>query len=537
MKIRKIRLQNFKRFDSYELDLTDPLTGQPRDLTVLVGENGSGKTTLLQAIALPLAVATKRIDHPEDFHWPGFLLDRLDPLKTRIEMEVEFAADELETTATLAEELYRQGAFESIKDDYKPPAKITPVTLFYKQGWVDCSSREEFYQFRGRDYAKQFVRTRGFEPFRKVGGVFWYDQERKATSLTRENSEPPTIDALRSELINLWGFHVSVRYGKRTLPPGSPDLYEELDSRYQAVFRPRRFVGGEPKPMIGSEGIEPDFWFMLDDGRRYYELDEMSSGERAVFPILFDFVKWRINRSVILIDEIELHLHPPLQQFLVESLPKLGEDNQFIITTHSEEVLNVLRQNVVHRLRNWGMAATKVLFCEGRFDAVVLGAVCSGLGAVIRPVGGKYNLRAYVEGYRQGRAVSYVAIRDRDFEREPDSSDPDLYDEGERFFIWGRHEIENYLIEPSVLASVYERARPWPDLVGLPARDESEIVSCLRQAAEHICYFQAARWALGQLPPLAGWPRLRTRWTNEAQLPDLTETACRQAACDEAADY
>ena len=129
-------------------------------------------------------------------------------------------------------------------------------------------------------------------------------------------------------------------------------IYDELEKIYEKIFHPRHLVGIEPKPIIGSEGSKQDFWFMLDDGRKFYELDEMSSGERAVFPVIFDFVKWKINRSVVLIDEIELHLHPPLQQFLIESLPKLGKENQFIVTTHSDEIVNVLPENVIHRLRS-----------------------------------------------------------------------------------------------------------------------------------------------------------------------------------------
>ncbi len=39
-----------------------------------------------------------------------------------------------------------------------------------------------------------------------------------------------------------------------------------------------------------------------------------------------------------MIDEIELHLHPPLQQVLLRALLKLGKNNQFIITTHSDYI-------------------------------------------------------------------------------------------------------------------------------------------------------------------------------------------------------
>ena len=35
-----------------------------------------------------------------------------------------------------------------------------------------------------------------------------------------------------------------------------------------------------------------------------------------------DFANWNIHNSVILIDEIELHLHPPMQQALLRTLPK-----------------------------------------------------------------------------------------------------------------------------------------------------------------------------------------------------------------------
>jgi predicted ATPase len=231
--------------------------------------------------------------------------------------------------------------------------------LSYKQGRVEGSTRGEFFQFRGREYAKQLVRMQGFESFKKVGSVFWYDQERKATSVTRwydqngegtsltqDGSEQDTMKALRDELTRMYYFHVDVRLGNRSLSPGTSDLYDELNRAFETIFHPRRLVRVEPKPILGSE----EYWFMLDDGHRDYELDEISSGERAVFPILFDFVKWNVNRSVILIDEIELHLHPPLQQFLLESLPKLGKDNQFIVTTHSEEVLNVVPENQVHRV-------------------------------------------------------------------------------------------------------------------------------------------------------------------------------------------
>jgi predicted ATP-dependent endonuclease of OLD family len=78
----------------------------------------------------------------------------------------------------------------------------------------------------------------------------------------------------------------------------------------------------------------------------------MSGGERAIFPILFDFANWNIHNSVILIDEIELHLHPPLQQAMIRAMMRneLGTNNQFIITTHSDSVVQILDDESIIRV-------------------------------------------------------------------------------------------------------------------------------------------------------------------------------------------
>jgi predicted ATP-dependent endonuclease of OLD family len=95
-------------------------------------------------------------------------------------------------------------------------------------------------------------------------------------------------------------------------------------------------------------------YFFLSDGKNQYELSGMSAGERAIFPILMDFTRWNINNSIIIIDEIELHLHPPLQQILVKTLSKLGKNNQFIITSHSNTVASMFdeSENQIIRLPN-----------------------------------------------------------------------------------------------------------------------------------------------------------------------------------------
>ncbi len=101
------------------------------------------------------------------------------------------------------------------------------------------------------------------------------------------------------------------------------------------VFPDLSFAGVGGKDSYGVNQDPGDFYFFLSRGGVEFDFSEMSSGEQAVFPLIYDFARLSIARSIVLIDELELHLHPPQQQALLSALPKIGPDCQFIITTHS----------------------------------------------------------------------------------------------------------------------------------------------------------------------------------------------------------
>lgn len=122
-------------------------------------------------------------------------------------------------------------------------------------------------------------------------------------------------------------------------------------SRFQKVFPNRQFVGTAPKQADSEQGLK-DFYFLLQSDGRVYDLAEMSSGEQAIFPLLYEFVRLDVGNSIVLIDELELHLHPPEQQRLLNALPALGPNNQFIITTHSQFLTDVIPND--HEVRMEG---------------------------------------------------------------------------------------------------------------------------------------------------------------------------------------
>jgi len=115
----------------------------------------------------------------------------------------------------------------------------------------------------------------------------------------------------------------------------STGQYSDLAKAYERVFPVRSFA--EPIPEWPLE--KP--LFRLFDGKNHYTLPEMSGGEQQIFPQLMAFQQQRVGSSVVLIDELDVHLHPSLAQTLFRTLPDLVPDCQFIITTHSSAIVDV----------------------------------------------------------------------------------------------------------------------------------------------------------------------------------------------------
>lgn len=105
---------------------------------------------------------------------------------------------------------------------------------------------------------------------------------------------------------------------------------------------------------IGKD-LEPVF--SIYDNECY--LEELSSGFQAVLSIIANIFEWvegsredggRIVKSAsgtVLIDELDLHLHPEWQFSIRKSLETIFPSIQFIVTTHSPHLLSSAKENEV----------------------------------------------------------------------------------------------------------------------------------------------------------------------------------------------
>ncbi len=361
MRIERIGLHNFKRFRDLEIPVRNSLTGDVAEQFLILGDNGTGKTTVLQAVALALSMASRRTRSVLDFNWLGWVAGRYEQWgRPVVELDVLFSDQEIAATREAARRWFDLSSRASGRESasaFVEPGDSRKVALRLEGDRYSAGTREEALQFRGRWYAMQTIKT---DPsartlFASLPGVFWFDQFRNLAT-------PPA--PLESEEENGTGGRVSFSVGVARLREFlnrwqlgrisgarryAHDYLEELETHYKRVFPGRSFSG--PEPMYrGGAPTPTDYYFTLSDGNRTYDLEEMSAGEQSVFPMLYEFVRQQIKSSVVLIDEIDLNLHPPLAQALLVALPALGPDCQFLLTTHSEAISAVVSPGEVRRL-------------------------------------------------------------------------------------------------------------------------------------------------------------------------------------------
>jgi energy-coupling factor transporter ATP-binding protein EcfA2 len=342
MKLRKAVIDNFKGIKHLELGFTTP-DGGVRDRTLLLGDNGSGKTTALQAIALTFGLATQKFNNKSDFTWPGFVLERMSSLgATSVDLEVDLYGQEWDAIVKLS-----KLGFFAIDFD-KRNSSTSYVSLKYFTEPREKDPQYKYLAVRNRllKFEKESPQVSRF--IARLGDVFWFDQFR---SLGASNAAGWTdaVESLRTKLVGLWGLHTST-------PPPEKDHVVLIQEHMARIFPGFEFVGVQPKNNKNQPTPTNMYVMVRRDGCEVpYDISEMSSGEQAVFPLAYEIVWQDIANSVVLLDELELHLHPPEQQGLYTFLPKLAPGCQFIVTSHSVALEDIVPEDEKIRLQGGGL--------------------------------------------------------------------------------------------------------------------------------------------------------------------------------------
>jgi hypothetical protein len=341
MHISRLRIAGVRGFHggrSVDLNLTRP-DGTFAGWTVLAGRNGSGKSTVLQSLALALSGPRSTGFIPSLADWMSHGATRAEvrvtlSLSALGQMEAPYpaAAPEAAAEAAPAEVWMEFSRPEQALDNAPAEPEFIGAGLDSVTDQDNVSSVQP--KTRGWLYAGYGAfRHLGNSSTRRPGRSRYSKLQQQVSSLFDETV--PLADAI-DWMIEQHLYQLEER-------PGAAHLLETMIT----VLSDGLLPDGFEVRRVDSDGL----WVTNDTGE--FPLREMSDGYRAVTALVVDIVRQMASAyphmklnwlngipslpypGVILIDEIDAHLHVRWQKVIGEWLKSHFPQIQFIVTTHS----------------------------------------------------------------------------------------------------------------------------------------------------------------------------------------------------------
>jgi len=389
MHIRWLNIKNFRAIGSLELPLDDKM-GRVRPITVLAGPNGCGKTSVLFSIvqALRGALHARIPDVPlpsdDDLHRTEPSGRR--PVTATVELELNYEAAELTAIKSIfnATQVLREKAGKGALYPPDLPDGRLKLSWQYPPRVLRDGKLASPFELRSEpDFGAVWLNGpsaawRGWKnrlldsvtDMYPIGmlSVFPQDRDRRwGIDIDDTDEEMETADRSLGPLGPRNGHPEAPtvaealrRLGEWAHGQGLPESDDrrrwesQLQERFERICAPKKYKGYWLDH--ARYGETP----LLEDQGKEYPFRSAASGELVILHYLTKFTFPRpVHNSLILIDEPELHLHPRWIGQLYRALPLMGDNNQFVLVTHSPELRQLAaRDNALIDLGDLGREGT-----------------------------------------------------------------------------------------------------------------------------------------------------------------------------------
>ncbi len=348
MQINKIKIENFKLFKNNEFSFNP-------EFNLLIGINGSGKTSLLRAIAVALGGWANAYIKSEQNLRP--ILDE----EIR-EIQIENRFDKSKNISVKAHGnakiIDRYGVKKNASAEWKRYRKEGEETTFLS-GDIRYSAYSNSYNLNldslGSDILHHIENGNTFD----LPIIAFYECDRlwlaknelniEASAKAKYSRFDPYVDC----------FHT----GADHQAIGEWLLKHELTSIQQKEETP--VLQAIKKAATIALQDCTGFTFDIEQSRVIVEFNDktipfehLSDGQRTILGLFCDIARRAaiLNphlggdasekiKGVVLIDELDLHLHPKWQRQIIEDLRKVFPNIQFICTSHSPFLIQSLRKS------------------------------------------------------------------------------------------------------------------------------------------------------------------------------------------------
>jgi len=341
-----LMLRNFKGIAELNLTLDE-------SLTLLAGVNGVGKTSVIQAL---LATVTHAWSHipPHDYPMFEFSESVLRARSTASVLGLEFGVPDKRPITVYFEVQERELHLDEEQEHllaylfntFQPPL---PLLVYYEQS-RDARSDSGGYTvpFSSKENRESSLRTTVSSP--REFKAWFFEKEADEGQEIRERQDLAYADP---EL-------ATVR-----------QLLKQLDG-FKAVRSRKPHENSRRTLFLEKDGADIPF-------------DSLSGGEQAFFLLAADLARRLMLDSpgipvaevpgIVCIDEIELHLHPAWQKKILKTLMDTFPACQFIVTTHSPQVIGGVEAHHVRLLEpaeNGARTVSQPIASKGRDSNYVL---------------------------------------------------------------------------------------------------------------------------------------------------------------------
>lgn len=347
--ITNIALQNFRAFKWLELDFHS-------ELTVLVGLNGRGKTAVLDALAIALRAWVEIIteDTSHGFERSDMRLARSPDgqmveqpptiLLAEAQLDGKYVSWQRELTTLkgrtrspdsqdINDEAQRlKVALRMYADRKVPDPPNLPLIAYYGTGRLWSKGR---ISSQKRKKATRFDRQTDayldcLNPSSSFGNfALWFE------AVSREAQRVPSPDGERAQ------DYLSAVQGATDLVLKEVGWHSlAWNFLTQTIVAEEENQGELPVSLL-SDGIRNAIALVADIAHRCVRLNPHFREQAALQ-----------TSGVVLIDEVDMHLHPSWQQTILHSLKEAFPKIQFVVTTHSPQVLSVVPAESIRLLED-----------------------------------------------------------------------------------------------------------------------------------------------------------------------------------------
>ena len=371
LKINKLYLDNYRCFKDFTIDFDD-------QLTVLVATNGKGKTAILDAIAVAFGtfVNSTGLARGSVFHRSDVQKIKARETKTNemeevyplvleanglINNEVTHWSRELHkpkgaTTTKDTKSLIQYGQDIRNKVVHKVD-EIIPLISYYGTGRLwglkkITLNKKQHETSRLSGYIDCLDPLSSYKSFES-----WYvDICLAELELKIEEIEKNNLDISNNEFTSI----------RKSIQQAVNHIVEKNTGWKDIVYKKRaetivaqNETFGELSLMQLSDGIRNMIGLVADIAYRAVKLNPHLENAPKQTP------------GIVLIDEVDMHLHPKWQQTVLTDLTKAFPNIQFIVTTHSPQVLSTVKKEQI-RILGENVVSTPSTHSFGEDSSVLL---------------------------------------------------------------------------------------------------------------------------------------------------------------------